>query len=39
VISDVEGAILFLGKVVLPELSGIDATLASKGGYKECALA
>lgn len=39
VISDVEGAILFLGKVVLPELSGIDATLGSKGGYKECALA
>mmetsp|Transcript_79712 Transcript_79712/g.97556 ORF Transcript_79712/g.97556 Transcript_79712/m.97556 type:complete len:362 (-) Transcript_79712:40-1125(-) len=31
VISDVEGAIFFLGKVVLPELAGLDAKL---GGYK-----
>mmetsp|Transcript_937 Transcript_937/g.994 ORF Transcript_937/g.994 Transcript_937/m.994 type:complete len:301 (-) Transcript_937:48-950(-) len=36
VISDVEGAVFFLGKVVAPELAGIDATL---GGYKSCTLA
>lgn len=33
VISDVEETILFIGKVVTPELANIEATL-SKGGYK-----
>ena len=33
VISDVEETILFIGKVVTPELANIEATL-SKGGYE-----
>ncbi|CAK9060850.1 unnamed protein product [Durusdinium trenchii] len=32
VISDADGSLLFIGKVVVPELTGIDASL--KGGYK-----